>query len=62
MHNLSARIFTRLECFNPFGSEKDRVTFAMMQAAEEQGKLNPETVIIEPTSGNTCGGNARGTG
>ncbi len=53
MHNISARIFTKLEYFNPFGSVKDRVAFAMIRAAEEQGKINPETVIIEPTSGNT---------
>ena len=50
---LGANILTKIEYFNPAGSVKDRVGFAMLDAAEKDGKLNSETVIIEPTSGNT---------
>lgn len=50
---LSATILAKLEYFNPAGSIKDRIALAMLDAAEEQGKLLPGATIIEPTSGNT---------
>ena len=51
--NLKARIVVKLENFNPGGSVKDRVALAMIEDAEQKGKLKPGGVIIEPTSGNT---------
>ncbi len=50
---LNAKILIKLESFNPGGSAKDRVGKAMIEQAERQGILNKDTVIIEPTSGNT---------
>ena len=50
---LKAKILAKLEYFNPAGSVKDRVAKAMLDDAEERGVLTPDSVIIEPTSGNT---------
>lgn len=50
---LVADIYTKLEYFNPAGSVKDRIAYAMIKDAEEKGLINKDTVIIEPTSGNT---------
>lgn len=50
---LKAKILAKLEFFNPAGSVKDRVAKAMLDDAEKSGKLNKDSVIIEPTSGNT---------
>jgi cysteine synthase A len=49
----SAEIYAKLEFFNPLGSVKDRIARSMLDAATAQGKLGPETLIVEPTSGNT---------
>ena len=51
--NLQANIFAKLECFNPTGSAKDRPSLQMILKAEEDGVLKEDSVIIEPTSGNT---------
>lgn len=50
---LKAKIFAKLEYFNPAGSVKDRVAKAMLDDAERTGKIKKDTLIIEPTSGNT---------
>ena len=50
---LKAKILAKLEYFNPAGSVKDRVAKAMIDDAETKGILTPDSVIIEPTSGNT---------
>lgn len=51
--NLEARLVVKIEAFNPGGSVKDRIAFAMIEAAEQSGQLAPGGTIIEPTSGNT---------
>lgn len=51
--NLDCKILAKLEFFNPAGSIKDRVAKAMIEDAEQNGILKPDSVIIEPTSGNT---------
>jgi cysteine synthase A len=50
---LEADIIAKLEFFNPLGSVKDRIGIAMIEAAERQGQIRPDTLIVEPTSGNT---------
>ena len=50
---LKAKILAKLEYLNPAGSVKDRIAKAMIDAAEASGELKPDSVIIEPTSGNT---------
>ncbi len=50
---LNAEIIAKLESFNPLSSVKDRIGIAMIDAAEREGKINKDTVIVEPTSGNT---------
>ena len=52
-YELKANIYAKLEYFNPAGSVKDRIAKAMIDDAEERGILKPDSVIIEPTSGNT---------
>jgi cysteine synthase A len=50
---LGGTVLVKLESFNPAGSVKDRIGVAMIEAAERDGRLRPDTVIVEPTSGNT---------
>jgi cysteine synthase A len=52
-HGVKANILAKLEFFNPIGSVKDRIGVAMIDAAEAAGKLDKDTVLVEPTSGNT---------
>ena len=51
--NLKARLLVKLESFNPGGSVKDRIAYAMIEEAEREGAIKPGDTIIEPTSGNT---------
>jgi cysteine synthase A len=50
---LSGTVLVKMESFNPAGSVKDRIGVAMIEAAERDGRLRPNSVIVEPTSGNT---------
>ncbi len=50
---LDVTLVAKLESFNPCSSVKDRIGLAMIEAAEEKGKINKDTIIVEPTSGNT---------
>jgi len=50
---LSATVLVKMESCNPAGSVKDRIGLAMIEAAERAGRLKPETILLEPTSGNT---------
>jgi cysteine synthase A len=50
---VDARILAKLEFFNPLGSVKDRIAASMIDAAEVEGLIDPQTLIVEPTSGNT---------
>ena len=52
-NNLEANLIAKVEYFNPLGSVKDRVANAMIETVIKEGKINKDTVIIEPTSGNT---------
>ncbi len=52
-YGLKAKIYGKVEFFNPAGSVKDRIAKAMMDDLEDQGRINKDTVLIEPTSGNT---------
>ncbi|GHT87928.1 cysteine synthase A [Bacteroidia bacterium] len=52
-HSIDAHILAKLEYFNPARSVKDRIGLALIEDAEQKGLLKPDTVIIEPTSGNT---------
>lgn len=52
-YRLKAQIFAKLEYFNPTGSVKDRPALAIVEALEKEGRIDAETLLIEPTSGNT---------
>ena len=53
LNGTAAKVFAKLESFNPGGSAKDRIAVSMIEAAEQDGRLKPGATIIEPTSGNT---------
>lgn len=52
-HGARGRILAKLEFFNPLASVKDRIGFAMIEAHEAEGRIGPDTLLVEPTSGNT---------
>ena len=49
----NAEVYMKSEFINPLASVKDRIGVSMIEAAERDGKLNPDSIVIEPTSGNT---------
>ena len=51
--DVEAQVVAKLEFYNPAHSVKDRIGLAMIEAAEREGKIGPNTIIVEPTSGNT---------
>jgi len=53
VENVKATVVAKLEFFNPAGSVKDRIGVSMIESAEKEGKINEDTIILEPTSGNT---------
>ncbi|MCE5340511.1 MAG: cysteine synthase A [Planctomycetaceae bacterium] len=53
LNTTEAQVLAKIEYFNPCSSIKDRIGLAMVEAAEKQGKINKQTTIVEPTSGNT---------
>ena len=53
VQDLEADLLAKLEFFNPLGSVKDRIGVSMIEAAEGEGRIHPDTLIVEPTSGNT---------
>ena len=53
MHGVRVRILAKLEYLNPAASGKDRIGVAMIEAMEAKGEIDKDTVLIEPTSGNT---------
>ncbi len=50
---IEAKVFAKMEFFNPLGSVKDRIGLSMIESAESQGLINAKSTIVEPTSGNT---------
>ena len=52
-HGARGRVLAKLEFFNPLASVKDRIGFAMIEALEAEGRIGPDTLLVEPTSGNT---------